>query len=491
MAYSKGGITTNLIEGYRLGEDDSYSYGNNRHLAQTFSLNQLYAVWRCLFKQWTNQGDKFYHYAIKATDATGKPTGADIVHTTLSPTGEEFHSPGKWRRFDFDEFPLLGPGIYALVASVPDAFANWRYKLRCDATAPTYADGKAWVSNDDGSSWTEIPNTDFMFEVWGYAPPPDPPPPPSISNWAVPAIDLEDLLDGVIIKVTTDIPCHLYMRWTTTKPEVHNIQVYRRGLAIRLDKRFCFVTWHENEQEEEGDTYIHTFTKKGWPSCETRWFYFVGTVAQEQQPSTSPIFSYHFIAMEYSKFHCTCSTILSGICDCEAGDWRGAPFWQLNNTYVGAGRWGTDYEKLGCGMRFGNVLIPPGSTILKACLRFRAMSSQGEQYIKTWLRGQKSANPGAFTTEANYYGRPRTTGQIDWSPIETWLLPNFYFSPDIATLIQEIIDLPAWAEGNTLVIFWDDHDDRTTVGGSNSRLAYSLAGLAGSGPVLSVLYHHE
>ncbi len=83
------------------------------------------------------------------------------------------------------------------------------------------------------------------------------------------------------------------MRWTLTEPEVHAKVLYRRGIAMHTDKRFCFVVYNENEQLEKGDTFIHTFIKPDWPVCQTRYFYFFGTRAGEQQPSTSPLFVKH------------------------------------------------------------------------------------------------------------------------------------------------------------------------------------------------------
>ena len=293
MTVVDGGSKANLITYYNLGEDAAVNYGKDHWLAQTFTLADLYVVWRCRFKSYATIGNKFYEFAIRATDGTGKPTGSDLASTTLSPTGEEEYSPGKWRRFDFGTFPNLPAGLYALIVRVPDATATWHYKLRCDETAPTYAGGKAWRSTDSGASWTEIANTDFMFEVWGWQPPPTGEPDPVIGNWAPIDVVNEPVDFGFKIVVTTDIPVHLFMRWTTTKPLKHPSTQLRRGMLIQLGTRYCFVTWHENEQLEPGDTYTHTFLKLGWEVCTTRYFYFIGTKQAEEMPSASPIFHLH------------------------------------------------------------------------------------------------------------------------------------------------------------------------------------------------------
>lgn len=293
MANVAGGSKCNLVTGYQEGEDASLNYGRHHWLAQTFTITAEHVLWRHLVKSFTTIGGRFYHYALRNTDAGGKPTGADIVHTTLSPTGEDFYSPGKWRRFDFDEFPQLAAGTYAIILSVPDSPDTVSYKARADETAPTYALGKCWKSTDSGVTWLEVPNTDLMFQVWGWEPPPLPPPAPVVSNWAPLELDKLHLLEAMKIIVTTDIPVHLFMRWTDKEPLTHPTELIRRGISLPYATRWCFVAFHENEQEEAGDTYVHTFVKENWPICQTRWFYFIGTKQAEEQPSASPIFHYH------------------------------------------------------------------------------------------------------------------------------------------------------------------------------------------------------
>ncbi|MBA7707830.1 hypothetical protein ES703_116713 [subsurface metagenome] len=83
---------------------------------------------------------------------------------------------------------------------------------------------------------------------------------------------------------------------TTTPPRKHALPSYRRGLYLQGDIRFCFVVYEDNEQDEPGDTLIHTFNKPAWPICETRWFYFIGTIAGVPVVSESPIFTFHFPA---------------------------------------------------------------------------------------------------------------------------------------------------------------------------------------------------
>ncbi|MBA7652322.1 hypothetical protein ES703_60152 [subsurface metagenome] len=116
------------------------------------------------------------------------------------------------------------------------------------------------------------------------------------SHWFLKDLQYTYLDDGFTLVATTDVPCHLFARMTTTPPRKHALPSYRRGLYLQGDIRFCFVVYEDNEQAEAGDTLIHTFAKSAWPVCETRWFYFLGTIAGISSPSESPIFEFHFPA---------------------------------------------------------------------------------------------------------------------------------------------------------------------------------------------------
>lgn len=116
------------------------------------------------------------------------------------------------------------------------------------------------------------------------------------NKWFMASIEQTLTATGYIIVITTDIACHLWMRWTTVQPREHLIQRTKRGLPLMLEKYYCFDVYADNEQEEVGDTLIHTFIKEPWPICETRYFYFQGEIAGVASKSTTAIFSKHRVA---------------------------------------------------------------------------------------------------------------------------------------------------------------------------------------------------
>lgn len=293
MSKTPGGNTCNLRWGNRKGDIIDVAFGKTTWLCQTFAVPDTSVIWRGFFRFWAFFGLKTYFFYIFATDANGTPTGLPIYDTYLLPWKETYTAPGKWHNFEFDTMPVLEPGIYALAIASPYSVTVLSHRLRARSPDLEYNAGKAFISTDSGNTWDWLPHIEFPFEIWGWTPPPLPPPTPSTSNWTPTNFVITSVLDGFTIVVTTDIPCHLYLRWTDNPPHKHPYSRLQRGILMMTDVYYCFTTFHENEQLEEGDTYVHTFVKKNWPVCQTRYIYFIGTVQGAEQPSTSAIFTVH------------------------------------------------------------------------------------------------------------------------------------------------------------------------------------------------------
>ncbi len=98
---------------------------------------------------------------------------------------------------------------------------------------------------------------------------------------------------GVRVRAWTDVPAHLFLRLSSQEPRVHRKPSLRRGVQFAEDVRFCFTVFEDNEQEEAGDTLVHTWNKPAWPFCTTKHLYLFGSVAGEICPSTTAPISYH------------------------------------------------------------------------------------------------------------------------------------------------------------------------------------------------------
>jgi len=115
----------------------------------------------------------------------------------------------------------------------------------------------------------------------------------------------------------------------------------------------------------------------------------------------------------------------------------------------------TDY--LGAGARFTGINIPNGATIVSAYLKLDARSDESATPVNTRIYGEDADNAVTFTNVVNYNERARTTAQVDWDAIPAWTADVTYTSPNIGTIIKEIVDRGAWSSGNAIVIFWEDH----------------------------------
>lgn len=80
----------------------------------------------------------------------------------------------------------------------------------------------------------------------------------------------------MLITLTTDVPCHLWLHWTDKPMRIHNDPVWWRGIALPSHPRYCFVEWERVEQDEPGDTLLHHFSFSGWSTCQHRWWIFIG-----------------------------------------------------------------------------------------------------------------------------------------------------------------------------------------------------------------------
>jgi len=117
-----------------------------------------------------------------------------------------------------------------------------------------------------------------------------------IPFWALLNLYQTDLEGGFTITTITDVACHQWLRHTLKPPWSHPKPVLRRGVFMQYDAQFCFVAYEDLEQNEPGDTFVHTFTWPGWVDCQTGYFYFWAVIDAWWSPSTSPIFSKHYTA---------------------------------------------------------------------------------------------------------------------------------------------------------------------------------------------------
>jgi uncharacterized repeat protein (TIGR01451 family) len=143
---------------------------------------------------------------------------------------------------------------------------------------------------------------------------------------------------------------------------------------------------------------------------------------------------------------------------------------------------GTDQE---VGLRFVGVAIPNGATITDARVEFTAEETPSS--VATALTFYAQATDSALTFEAtgsNISGRLKTGASVPWNPVPAWNTDGEqHQSPNLATIIKEVIDRPGWSSGNDLAIIitgtsgsWRVAEAHDKSGGTPARLLVVCAG---------------
>lgn len=284
------------MESYLINDDSVVEIKRNDWSAQTFTPVKDHDFNFLQTKLYASASLRSCFIELQETTG-GEPNGNILHQWHPQLIYMSQYSPGEiYQNWTWDAVPLKAGVKYAIV--IRNDNMRWADKVywRYDAGDATYPRGERLFSNDEGATWTHYPNDCLMFCAWGDPPAPKPPPPPPKDHFAILSVEQEDTGAGIKFLVATNVPCHLYMLWTDQNPEKHTTPIIRRGALWKNAIRFCFVNWNINEQEEEGYTLYHTFTKEPWAVCETRWFTFRAKIEDKWTTSVGPIFKKHRVA---------------------------------------------------------------------------------------------------------------------------------------------------------------------------------------------------
>lgn len=134
------------------------------------------------------------------------------------------------------------------------------------------------------------------------------------------------------------------------------------------------------------------------------------------------------------------------------------------------------------GMRFTDIKIPKGASVAEAFVRFTVDETAFIDPCNLTIYGEDSDHSLSFTTGSfNITSRPLTTASVDWSP-GSWVAENDagpdQTTPDLAAIVQEIIDRPGYTYGSAVGFI---------VEGAGKRVAESYNGESHQAPELVVI----
>ncbi|MFK7808517.1 MAG: lamin tail domain-containing protein, partial [Saprospiraceae bacterium] len=115
--------------------------------------------------------------------------------------------------------------------------------------------------------------------------------------------------------------------------------------------------------------------------------------------------------------------------------------------------------------RFSNIALPEDATVTNAYLQFYAEEVQtGLADINIFADAAANATP-LLNASGNFTNRIPTNNTISWTPAP-WPTVDAngvdQQSPDLSTLIQEVVGQAGWQAGNAIVILMDGSGTRTT-----------------------------
>ena len=130
------------------------------------------------------------------------------------------------------------------------------------------------------------------------------------------------------------------------------------------------------------------------------------------------------------------------------------------------------------GMRFQNLLIPPGSTVTNAYLEFTTDAVQSGSTNLTF-RAEAADDPPTFgVPNSDISVRTLTTASVAWNSVPSWnTLDETHQTPDLSSVIQEIVDLGGWTAGNAMALH---------ATGSGARTATAYDGTPAEAPLLHI-----
>lgn len=102
------------------------------------------------------------------------------------------------------------------------------------------------------------------------------------------------------------------------------------------------------------------------------------------------------------------------------------------------------------GLRFRNIQVPANATITSATLTLTANASAGTGGSFT-IYGVSDSDFGGFGTGNRAITNLTTlSNTVTWAPSAAWVSDRAYTSPDISTIVSQIVGLNGWATGNDL-----------------------------------------
>jgi hypothetical protein len=158
---------------------------------------------------------------------------------------------------------------------------------------------------------------------------------------------------------------------------------------------------------------------------------------------------------------------------------------ELNNsaTTTRVGYTMMQFEDINSFFRFQNVTVPNASVISTATLTLVVGAGASATFNMT-IKGEDVDDSVAYEEETDADDATETTAGVAWAGSSGWSTSDVEVSPDIKTIIQEIVDRGGWASGNDLTL-------RVNYNGADANEEYEFKSFddsAGVSALLTITY---
>ncbi|MCV2883120.1 PilC/PilY family type IV pilus protein [Aestuariibacter sp. AA17] len=136
------------------------------------------------------------------------------------------------------------------------------------------------------------------------------------------------------------------------------------------------------------------------------------------------------------------------------------------------------------GIRFKNIAVPKGVTIVSAHLSLTAYQHYTGGSASMVIRGVNEDDPNDFHPYSRYLlrNKPKTAG-VNWSGIPSWYKNNTYQSPDVSSIVQSLVNRSGWTSGNDMAFVLSDF--------SGFRGGYTYKGKPSGAAQLTIKYQGD
>jgi len=139
----------------------------------------------------------------------------------------------------------------------------------------------------------------------------------------------------------------------------------------------------------------------------------------------------------------------------------------------------------GIALLFSSVNIPRGATIQSAIITHQSVDNQSGTVCRLVIEAEDADSPDAVADDADWHALVRTAASVTWNP-GAWTTDITDDTPDIAAIVQELVDRPGWDSGGAMQFLI--HDDAEASDTNAVRFGYTYDNDIGKAALLVVSY---